>query len=146
MRLEIEHVVAAPVERVFAVVSDISRRPNWVGIAQQRSQIGDGPIGEGTQYRAVDKVPGRTLEYTQTIERLEQNQLLEESWGGPMGGHSLIRFHGDDTSTNLTIEAEVASPLPGALSFLEPLARTWAKRMFKQDLDHLNELVAKRRS
>lgn len=146
MKVEIEHVVAAPIDRVFTVVSDISQRPNWVGIAQQRSQIGDGPVGKGTQYHAVDKVPGRTLEYTQSIDRLEQNQLLEESWDGPMGGHSLIRFHGDDTTTSLTIEADVASPLPGALSFLEPLARTWAKRMFRQDLDRLNELVTENRS
>lgn len=142
MHVEIEHVVAAPVDRVFAVVSDISRRPEWVGIAQERSLIGDGPVGEGSQYRAVDKFPGRTVEYTQTIQQLEQGRLLEESWDGPMGGRSLIHFDGDDATAILRIEADVASPLPAALSFLEPLARMWAKRMFGRDLARLSRLVA----
>jgi uncharacterized protein YndB with AHSA1/START domain len=146
MQIEFEYVVAAPVDRVFAVVSDISQRPKWVGIARERSLIGDGPVGEGAQYRAVDKIPGRTLEYTQTILRLEHNQVFEESWDGPMGGHSLISFHGDDATTTLSIDAEVASPLPGVLSFLEPVARIWAKRTFGQDLDRLDELVAENRS
>jgi uncharacterized protein YndB with AHSA1/START domain len=43
MQVEIEHVVEAPFGRVFAVISDITQRPDWVGIAQQRSQIGEGP-------------------------------------------------------------------------------------------------------
>ncbi len=141
MKVEIEHVVRAPVARVFAVVSDISLRPNWVGIARERSLIDGEPSAEGTRFRAVDKVPGRTLEYTQTIERLKQNELFEESWDGPMAGRSLIRFHEDGGNTRMSIEAEVASPLPKALSLLEPLARTWAMRMFRQDLARLNKLI-----
>ncbi len=141
MHVDLEHVVAAPVDRVFAVVSDIDQRPNWVGMAQERSRIGDGPVGAGTQYRAVDKMPGRTATYTQTIERIEPNELFAESWDGPMAGHSIIRFTGDDTSTTLTIAADVATPLPGFLTFLEPALRPVAVRTFKQDLARLSDLV-----
>ena len=141
MRVEIQHEVAAPVGRVFATVADITQRPKWVGIAQERSLIGDGPVGEGSQYRAVDKVPGRTLTYTQTIDRHEQNRLFEESWDGPMGGHSVIRFAGDESTTTMTIEADVASPLPRALFLLEPVARWWARRTFAGDLARLDVLV-----
>lgn len=141
MKVELEHVVAAPVETVFAVVSDIALRPKWVGIAQERTSIVDGPAAARATYRAVDKVPGRTIEYTQTIERFEPNELLEESWDGPMAGRSTIRFREDQDATAMTIEAEVASPLPKALAFLEPAARAWAMRMFRQDLERLNALV-----
>lgn len=146
MRVEFEHVVAAPVTRVFACVSDISQRPKWVGIARERSLIGDGPAGEGSQYRAVDRVPGRTLTYTQTIDRYEKDRLLEESWDGPMAGRSVIHFDGDHTTTTLRIEADVATPLPPALSFLEPIARRWALRMFNRDLSRLDELLTGNRS
>ena len=142
MEVTLEHVVPEPVEKVFAAVSDISLRPQWVGIARERTIINGDPGAEGAQYRAVDKVPGRTIEYTQTIERVEQNELLEESWGGAMAGRSVIRFHENSGATRMAIEAEVASPLPAALSFLEPLARAWAMRMFRQDLARLDELVS----
>lgn len=141
MKVRLDHEVSAPVGRVFAVVSDITQRPEWVGVAQERSQIGTGPVGAGTQFRAADKVPGRTLEYTQTIVRSEENRLFEESWDGPMGGHSLIRFQDNDGTTGLTVEADVTLPLPKALSFMNPLAERWAKRTFAADLERLSGLV-----
>jgi len=138
MQFQLDHVVAAPVDEVFEAVSDISQRPKWVGIAQERTQIGDGPVGAGTQFRAVDKVPGRTLEYIQTIDRIEENQFLEESWDGPMGGHSEIRFQDNGVTTTLSVVADVSLPVP---SFLSPLAKRWATRTFRKDLERLSRLV-----
>ena len=90
----------------------------------------------------MDKIPGRTVTYTQTIERLEPDAVLEESWDGPMQGHTLMRFTDQGGSTRVTIEADVASPVPRALSFLEPVARRWAARMFNQDLARLDDLLS----
>lgn len=142
MRFEISYPMNAPRERVFEILSDISRRPEWVGIASQRSQIGEVESGAGSTYRAVDKIPGRTLEYVQTIDRMDAPRLLEESWDGPMGGRSLIRLEGEGAQTTVVVEADVASPVPRQLGFLEPLFRAWARRTFRQDLDRLSGLVA----
>lgn len=142
MHLRLVHEVPAPVERVFAVVTDVTRRPQWVGMARERSLLGGPVSGEGARYHAVDSMPGRTLEYTQTIDRLEPPRLLEESWDGPIAGRSSIRFSGDDSSTTLDIDAELASPLPDFLSFLEPIARRIAKRTFERDLARLDDLVS----
>lgn len=142
MHFDLEHVVPAPVGRTFDAIADITRRPEWVGIAEQRVPLSEGPPASGARYRAVDRIPGRTVTYTQTIDRLEPDSVLEESWDGPMEGHTLVRFIDEGASTRVTIEADVASPVPRALSFLEPVARRWAVRVFSRDLARLDDLVA----
>ncbi len=140
MRVALEHVVDAPIEQVFAVVADITQRPSWVGVALERTKTTDDPIGAGSEYQAVDKMPGRRVEYSQRIETYEPPTRLEESWGGPMAGRSSITFTEAGTATRMSIEAELKVPLP--LSLVPPLGRALARSMFKRDLARLNAILA----
>lgn len=140
MQVSLEHVSPAPVDRTFAVVSDIARRPSWVGVASERTRIVDGPVGAGAEYRAVDRFPGRRVEYVQRVERFVPNELFEESWDGPMSGRSTIRFRDEGDGTRLVIDADITLPRP--LSLVPTLARVLGRLAIKVDLRRLDRVVA----
>ncbi len=140
MIVELEHVVDQPVDRVFALVSDIGRRPDWSSAPVERTKLTEGPIGVGARYRAVDKVPGRRLEFTQEITEYEPNRLLVEAWDGPLAGVGTTRFEADGDSTRLNMRFEL-NPA-GLLKYLAPLMTGSMIRRFKKDLDGLGDLIA----
>lgn len=140
MIVELEHVVDLPVERVFALLSDIGRRPEWSSAPVERIKLTDGPLGVGTRYRAVDKIPGRRLEFTQEITGYEPNRLLVESWDGPLAGVGTTQFAAEGTSTRLNMRFEINPS--GPLKFLAPLMTGSMVRGFKKDLDGLGSILA----
>lgn len=140
MIVELEHVVDQPLGRVFAVLSDIERRPEWSSAPVERTKITEGPIGVGTRYQAVDKVSGRRLEFIQEITGYEPNRLLIESWDGPLAGEGTTRFEAEGDSTRLEMRFEIKPT--GPLKYLAPLMTGSMIRGFKKDLDGLGALIA----
>jgi uncharacterized protein YndB with AHSA1/START domain len=51
-------LIAAPSERVFAIVGDLGASTEWAGSGHIRSIVKttDGPIGVGTKYRSSEKI------------------------------------------------------------------------------------------
>lgn len=142
MRVELDHMVPAPVERVFAVVSDISARPRWVGIAAERTPLDDTPIGVGKRYHAVDSLPGRRLSHLHQIDVYEPHERFGESWDGPMGGHSVITFASQGGGTRITVTTEMSPPAP--LDRVPALARRVAMFNIRRDLRRLDRLLTSR--
>lgn len=140
MIVALEHVVDQPIDRVFALLSDIGRCPDWSSAPVERIKLTEGPVGVGTCYQAVDKVPGRRLEFFQEITGYEPNRLLVESWDGPLGGVGTTRFEAEGDSTRLNLRFEV-NPT-GPLKYLAPLMTGSMIRGFKKDLDGLGDLIA----
>jgi len=54
VNIDFEYVVGQPVERVFARMAQIERRPEWVVFALGRTPLADGPVGVGSRYGAQD--------------------------------------------------------------------------------------------
>ena len=50
-------VVDRPVPVVFAAWSELERIPQWYVDSIERRKTSEGPIGVGTTYHAVDKIP-----------------------------------------------------------------------------------------
>jgi len=50
--------INAPPKRVFAIVSDLARSPEWAGSGAIRSisKTTEGPIGPGTKYQSSEKI------------------------------------------------------------------------------------------
>lgn len=140
MIVELKHVVDQPVGRVFSLLSDIGRRPDWSSAPVERTKLTEGPIGVGTRYRAVDKVPGRRLEFIRETTECEPNRLLVDSWDGPLAGVGTTGFEAEGDSTRLNMHFEI-SPT-GPLKYLAPLMTGSMIRGFKKDLDGLGALIA----
>ena len=140
MTIDEEFVIDHPVDAVFSAMADIEQRPRWVAPAQERTKITEGPVGEGTKYRAVDKYPGRRAEFTQEITAYEPNRLLAESWDGPMGGTSETRFTDENSSTRVHMHMEM-NPT-GLLGLLAPFTESWVSRAVGKDIAKLEQLIA----
>ncbi len=60
MRIEVRTLIAAPVERVFAVASDIPRWPQSIGAITRVEMLTPGPVAAGTRFRETRTMFGRT--------------------------------------------------------------------------------------
>jgi uncharacterized protein YndB with AHSA1/START domain len=61
-------MVDAPVERVWALIGDVNRHPEWwPRVEDVQCEL----LEEGCTYRQVTKRPGNTIETTISIERLD---------------------------------------------------------------------------
>ena len=64
----------APVERVWELIGNVRRHPEWwPRVEEVEADI----LEEGATYRQVTKSPGKTVETTMSIERMEDCHELE---------------------------------------------------------------------
>ncbi|MFQ5968501.1 MAG: SRPBCC family protein [Acidimicrobiia bacterium] len=140
MEFDTEFVIRQPVEKVFGHFADIEGRPNWVTPAVEREKLTEGPVGVGTKYRSVDRLPGRRIEFSQEVTAYVPNELVSEAWTGPLAGRSETRFAPQDGATRLTLHMEVAPS--GMFKVLAPIIRGWVQRALQKDLARFEAWVA----
>jgi uncharacterized protein YndB with AHSA1/START domain len=74
---ERSNTVAAPPERVWAVLGDVTRMPEWSEDLESVDLLeGDGR-SVGSRFRGNNKTPGRKWSMTCVIDTFEQGQALE---------------------------------------------------------------------
>lgn len=76
MILESTVLVARPVEQVFAQWSRMEQYPEWFKSSVERRKISEGPLGVGTKYHGVDKMPGRRMEFTLETTAFEPHRMM----------------------------------------------------------------------
>ena len=134
MELATSITIDRPVSDVFAYWADLERAPEWAAPVIERRKLTEGPVGVGTQYRAVDQFPGRKVEFTVEITAFEPNRLMAASWHEPMEGGWEARFEESNGGTRITMHAEM-NPSGGVMKLLFPLMGGWVKRAMQKDLD-----------
>jgi uncharacterized protein YndB with AHSA1/START domain len=108
--------VDAPPERVFEIVGDVARSPEWAGSGEVRAirRLTEGPIGVGTRYRSDQNVRGMNYHTTSTITDYEAARRIvwnvgppdyvRSSWGFTLepedGGTRLAHFYDLDLPNN----------------------------------------------
>jgi len=101
--------IDAPPERVWALIHDVGRSPEWAGSGEVRAmqRLDAGPIGVGTRYRSDQKVRGMGYQTISTVQVYEPNRLLiwhvappndvRSAWGFRLepeaGGTRLTHFY-----------------------------------------------------
>lgn len=90
MRVEVERVIAHPVDRVFAIVSDPPSRPRWQENTSGVEVLTPGPAGLGTRWREQSKGIGAV---SAEVVGFEAGRLWEESGtaDGARGGSQSAR-------------------------------------------------------
>jgi uncharacterized protein YndB with AHSA1/START domain len=53
--------IAAPPEEVYALVSDLTRHPEWAADPIEVTPVGDGPVAVGKEYRTKAVSRGKTI-------------------------------------------------------------------------------------
>lgn len=141
MRVDLEHVVAHPVERVFAFMSRPANRPLWQENTQSVEVLTDGESGLGTRWREVSRGIGAV---EAEVVGFERDALWEEAGTARDGsGKVSVRFlaEGDD-ATRLRISVEMR--LRGAKRLFEAALGPMISRQMPRDLQRLEELLRSR--
>lgn len=139
--MELEVVLDAPVERVFAFLADPENRPRWQSSLRAVEMITDGEPRVGTRWREQPIGLGWVaLE----IVRFERDRAWSERAELAFGTFTLaLRFTPEGAATRVHVDAELA--LRGAARLLGPGARLVLPRAFASDLRRAGRILARER-
>lgn len=134
-------VIDAPIERVWAMVADIDRQPEWMTEMKAVRVVTPGPIGVGTECEAQVRILGITVTDPVTITAFEPPMRYAISHDGTFKGTGTITLEsGADLTTTIVRWQEQLSP--PVLPHLGALAMTPALgAIFQADLARFKELV-----
>lgn len=138
MRVDLEHVIAHPPERVFAVLSDPSRRPSWQENTSDVTVLTPGPVGLGTRWRETSRGIG-VIEAE--VVGFAPGELWEEA-GTADGGEGRITVRlrpGGEGSTHVAMTVELH--LKGLRRVMEGALQPIVARQLPADLARLAALL-----
>jgi len=122
--------IDAPLEDVFAYVSDPCTVPSWNSAVEEvRPGIGSG--GVGSTYSMIRQLPtGRAANELEVVGRERPHEFSVRAGAGPTPFLYRYRFTGTNGTTVVRLDAQVE--LPAAAAALPRLAR----RAVKRGVDH----------
>ena len=146
MRVEVTTTVQAPVEVVWAVLTDWERQPDWMVDARAVEVVSAAREGEGVTVRCPTNVLGLTVDDVMRVTAWRPPVLLEVVHLGRIirgTGAFELSPHGDVTI--LTWWEEVDPPL-GSVGELgaQWLVRPYVTRLFRRSLGALASLAEQR--
>lgn len=140
MKVELEHVVAHPVERVFAFMADVRNRPRWQENTHDVVVLTDGAPGLGMRWRETAKGIGT---YEAEVVAFEPDALWTEAATLDAGkGRITVTFApaGEGGgATRLGVSVEIG--LRGTRKLMEPALGPMIRRQMPSDLGRLEELL-----
>jgi uncharacterized protein YndB with AHSA1/START domain len=138
VRVSVEHVVPHPVDRVFALVSDPSRRAEWQENTSDVQVEGPLPVAVGTRWTEEQRGVGHV---EAEVTALEPGRLYAERGDTSSGtGRVTVNFTPDgDAATNVAMEVELN--LKGLKRALEPAIAPMVRSQMPKDLDRLSALL-----
>jgi len=101
--------INAPIEKVFAYVTDFRKNAEWQDGVIESSQTPDGPTGKGTKFKTVRTFLGQKLEATGDVTEFEPNKKFAfKSDSGPIKFSLMQTFEsaGGGTKVNMHVEME----------------------------------------
>lgn len=142
--MEFSHTieVGRPLREVFSYWVDLERSPEWAAPVIERRKLTEGPTGVGTRFLAVDRFPGRKVEFELEIVAYEPNELMAAKWFEPMGGGWEAAFAGTDTGCEVILTSSMHPT--GVMKVLSPLIAPWAKRQMRKDLESFKRRLESR--
>jgi uncharacterized membrane protein len=134
-------VIDAPIERVWAIVSDIEGQPVWMHDMRRVTMLTDPPVGVGSRGLATVRMLGMQVTDPVTITEWQPPTRFairhEGLWAG--GGVITLESGVDGTTTVVRWAETLRAPvLPELASFVQaPVFRA----VFQADLERLKRLV-----
>lgn len=131
MQLRLRHTLHRPVERVFALLSDPRRRPEWQASISRVDMLDAGEPRVGMRW---SERPHGLFRFALQITAFELNRIWAERLESPLltgSIHLTFEPQGADT-TVLGVDVELE--LRGPLKWTAPVARAILQREVRRDL------------
>lgn len=142
MLMDVEVMVRRPVHDVFEYWANLENGPEWAAPVVERRKTTPGPVDVGTRFHAIDRFPGRNLEFDVEVVRFEPDRLMAVEISPPMNGSWEASFDPTDDGTRVTLRADVSPP--GPFKILTPLTRSWMRRAVTKDLETFKQTLEAR--
>lgn len=133
MKNSFEHDIAAPPERVFALVNDASRLPDWVPniVENEELEYQEGKVG--STFRQVYDERGHRMEFDGVTTAWEANRRL----GVHLTGKSFdmdVDYHLEPIDTGTRLRQDSAVQFKGFWKVLGPLMCPFMKKSANKQL------------
>lgn len=143
--------VAAPADRVWDLVTDFARNPEWQGGMRSCTWLTEPPVAVGSRYQQEAGFLGRTITTTFEVVALDRPGMVEagEDFGaGTIGIASVVSTFPlritrmvVATPAGCRVTADVAGEPDGVLGLLSPVVRPLVQRSVDRDYARLRALV-----
>src|SRR3954452_3966998 len=139
MRVDLEHVVAHPVDQVFAFMADVRNRPRWQEKTRDVELITDGEPRLGTRWRETVKGIGT---YQAEVGAFERDALWVEAADLEAGsGRIEVAFAPAENGAATRVNVAVEISLRGTKRLMEPALAPMIRRQMPADLERLDALL-----
>jgi uncharacterized protein YndB with AHSA1/START domain len=134
-------VIEAPIDRVWAEVSDIESQPRWMHDMKSVTVTTPGPTEVGTRGKATVRILGISTTDPVTVTEFEPPRRFGIRHEGRFSGAGLIALEpgADGSTTVVTWDETILPPLLPRLGSL--VLRPVLTRVFQADLDRLREII-----
>ena len=124
---------AAPVERVWEIITDLESAPSWVPDLISVRRIDAGPLQVGSRFSEVMRVQGREIDMSVTItEYVAPRLIAHKGEGGPakIDGRTKI----EETADGCRVTNEWSLELSGMLRLASPMAGNWTRNNIESSM------------
>jgi uncharacterized protein YndB with AHSA1/START domain len=139
MRFENSITIGRPPAEVFAYLADFENVPTWNYAIVETRKLSEAPVGLGTRYRQVRKLPRPSEESFEVTEFEPEARLSLEGTFGPFPGRFSYLLEPVAGGTRVTNVVEL-QPL-GVLKLVGGLATSRLRSAVGANLDRLKELL-----
>ena len=134
LEMNVSVLINKPAKDVFELWCQPERYPEWFTMSLERRPLSDGPIGVGSRFSAVDKMPpGRRIASILEITAFEPNIRIAATLSAPINATWESTFEETDGRTQMTFTT--SAKLSGLQGLLAPLFKGWANRQLQGGLD-----------
>jgi uncharacterized membrane protein len=137
--VEVRRHVAAPVERVWELATDLEGAPRVVSGIESVEVLTPGPFAVGTRWRETRRIFGRSATEEMTVTAVEPHRSYTTEASGPgvryVSGFAFAPSAGGGTDVTATFGAEPTTTVARVLGALTaPLGRRAIAKALAQDV------------
>jgi len=110
---EAETDIAAPRERVFGLLLDPSRLDDWVTISRGVSDLPEGELGPGSEFRQRMRLGAASFEVRWRLVELDRPRLAVWEGRGPAGSEAHVRYELANADAGIRFRYRNEYRLPG---------------------------------
>ena len=136
----VETTIAAPLERVFEIATDLGRLPDTMSGIDSVEVLTDGPFAEGARWRETRTLYGKRATEEMWVTGFDppRSYVVEaESHGAHYRTEITFATDGDGTRVTFLFGARPVSFMARLLSFLTRMMMKSVKKALAQDLADL---------
>lgn len=141
VNVEASTVINRPVEAVFAFVADLENHPTWETNFVEVKRVSPEPLGVGTVYQCVLRVPGQRVNSRIEITEFTPNQRISFRGDRPASAKPVGSITFESLGNGTKVTTLPRPEMGGVFKLLEPLMAGYIKRSNAKHLDNLKTLL-----